>query len=479
MHLSHRINGALAILAGFLVTPAAFAHVSEQGIVLLLPTDFYIFSGCFAVIASMLLVSLLPHDRVFALFRPIAVRLPTLAIFDQPLLRDATSLISLTILVALCVIGVAGVRDPLVNLLPLTIWTFWWIAVFMAHALVGNLWLWINPWTGLYNRLLGDEKPLLPLPKVLGWWPAIITYVAFYLFIIADLAPNDPARLAQVVFVYLVVTFVGMVIFGKQAWLQRVECFSVLFGFIGQLACFKRAPSGRGYWLGLPGWQAISGTPLAPTKACFLLTVLASGSFDGVNETFWWLVQIGVNPLAFPGRSAVFWQSVLGVIGANVVLYALFIGCIWLASRLVNLTAAKNAKRSDFWAAFSALAISILPIAVVYHGSHYLVAFMVNGQYLLAALADPLAQGSNYFGLKTYPVTTGFLNYMPTVRLIWLSQATFVVLGHITAVLMAHYAIAKLYPQRRSALLFHLPIAVFMALYTWFGLWLLAAPKGA
>ena len=37
----------------------------------------------------------------------------------------------------------------------------------------------------------------------------------------------------------------------------------------------------------------------------FILALLGTGSFDGFNETFVWLDLIGVNPLAFPGRSAV------------------------------------------------------------------------------------------------------------------------------------------------------------------------------
>ena len=104
---------------------------------------------------------------------------------------------------------------------------------------------------------------------------------------------------------------------------------------------------------------------------------------------------------------------------------------------------------------------------------------MVNGQYLIAALSDPLASGANYLGLKNFQVTTGYLNDVESVRKIWLTQAGVVIFGHIIAVLMAHYVIAQRFEARREAILFHIPVAGFMAAYTWFGLWLLAAPKGA
>ena len=128
---------------------------------------------------------------------------------------------------------------------------------------------------------------------------------------------------------------------------------------------------------------------------------------------------------------------------------------------------------------FSVLAISVLPIAAVYHASHYLTTLMVNGQYLIAALSDPLANGSNYLGLENYQVTTGYLNDIASVKRIWITQASLVVFGHIIAVLMAHYVIAERFKTWKEAAFFHIPIAIFMATYTWFGLWLLAAPKGA
>ncbi|MDP6219781.1 MAG: hypothetical protein QF801_06705, partial [Alphaproteobacteria bacterium] len=47
----------------------------------------------------------------------------------------------------------------------------------------------------------------------------------------------------------------------------------------------------------------------------FTLVLLGTGSFDGFNETFVWLDLIGVNPLAFPGRSAVVVPVILGLAG--------------------------------------------------------------------------------------------------------------------------------------------------------------------
>ena len=65
-------------------------------------------------------------------------------------------------------------------------------------------------------------------------------------------------------------------------------------------------------------------------SSCLIL--LGTGSFDGLNETFWWLDQLGLNPLEFPGRSAVDGtQTVLGLIAANIALIAAIYGHMYLA----------------------------------------------------------------------------------------------------------------------------------------------------
>ena len=57
---------------------------------------------------------------------------------------------------------------------------------------------------------------------------------------------------------------------------------------------------------GRPARRADPGDAAArPPAAAFVTLVLASVSFDGLRETFWWLARLGINPLDFPGRSAV------------------------------------------------------------------------------------------------------------------------------------------------------------------------------
>ncbi|NJO36854.1 MAG: hypothetical protein HC871_03545 [Rhizobiales bacterium] len=204
----------------------------------------------------------------------------------------------------------------------------------------------------------------------------------------------------------------------------------------------------------------------------FPLTLLGVDSFDGINETFWWLAMIGVNPLEFPGRSAVVWPTLVGLFGAIAALIALFALTIWLGLLLTP-------SEKNFRECFDRLALSMLPIALAYHVAHYLTSFLVNIQHLILALSDPLASGADLLGIQPFHVTTGFFNHIDSVRLIWLAQAGAVVIGHVWSVLLAHRIALDLFPGHRRAARATAPLSMFMIGYTMLGLWLLATPKGA
>ena len=200
--------------------------------------------------------------------------------------------------------------------------------------------------------------------------------------------------------------------------------------------------------------------------AVFCLLLLGSGSFDGLNETFLWLGLLGINPLEFPGRSAVVLPNLVGLLATNAALIAVFAASLWLGARLAG------GVRRPLKGLFCLYAPTILPIALAYHIAHYLTAFLVDGQYVLAALARML-------GLAELAVSAGFLNTPGPVKLIWMTQAGVVVAGHVIAILLAHALAIRAGEGRGRAVLGQVPLALFMVAYTVFGLWLLATPRGA
>ncbi len=455
------------------LTGPAAAHVSQQGFVLLLPTDIYIASGIWVVALTVVALAVTPGHVGERLFSTLA--LPKIR---APHWETATSLIAFCFLCWLVYIGLTGSRDPLANPLPLFIWTVFWLMIVVLQACVGDLWRWINPWSGLARLILGGtgQPVVMRLPQRLGRWPAAAGLLAFSAFALADPAPDDPARLAVIVAGYGLYTIVAMVVFGAEDWLSRGEFFTVLMRHFATLSPLRLGRQASR--VGMPGWQLLDARPLSLSGGIFVLLLLGTGSFDGLNETFWWLARIGVNPLEFPGRSAVIAETVGGLILTNVLLIVVFAALVRLGHALASL-ADPQTGGVPFGEVFGRLTLSILPIALGYHIAHYLTVFLVNGQYALAAASDPFTTGADYLRLGTFYATTGFFNSRDTVQVIFLTQAGAVVLGHVVAILAAHAIALRLYGRNRLALISQIPVAAFMILYTFLGLWLLAAPKGA
>lgn len=460
------LPAARLLIATFLaIAPAtAWAHTAERAFVLLLPTGYYLIGGALAVAASFVVLMFVPAALVE---RAVAARL-TLMHIRLPR-ETASSLLAFALLVVLVAAGFYGSRDPLANPLPLTVWTLWWVGVTLLHALCGNLWRWFNPWIGPFRLLRRDTKAggLVSYPPWLGYWPAIAAFLAFAWFELVHPAPDDPAILAKAVIGYSLVTWAGMALFGAGAWLDRAEAFSMFFGFVARLAPCA-VEDGR-LVLTFPGRRLTDGAGLGISGILFVLLALATVSFDGLNRTFWWLGHAGINPLEFPGRSAVIGLNSVGLIGSWLVLAGLFFAAIRIGCRL------EGAGRSTADLA-GRLALSILPISIGFQFAHYLTVFLVNGQYATIALTDPFAQGWADAHERMHGVTTSFLANAEDVSVIWNLQAAGIVLGHILAVVVAHAAVLGLTRERRRVLLLQVPLAALMVAYTLFGLWLLSTP---
>lgn len=468
-----RPAGISLLTAGF-AGPAA-AHTTERGIVLLLPTEYYLAGGTMAVAASFLVLLLVPGRLV----RRIAqCRIELCALPSVPV--AAIRGIAFLVLVALIVAGLTGSRDPLSNPLPLTVWTLWWVGLTIVQVVLGNLWAVLNPWIapyGLLQRLAGPpgDRPPVAYPARLGYWPAVAGLLGFAWFELIDPAPDDPARLAVAVAVYSAVTLVGMLLFGAPAWLGRAECFSVFFGFVARLAPLQPVapdptrPGKRRLWLSFPGAALIQGRHLPPSGVLFVLLTLAAVSFDGLSRTFRYLDLIGVNPLEFPGRSAVMLPNTIGLVAMWAALAAAYGLAMAVGGRLAGHAQPLKVLLGSF-------VLTILPISIGYHFAHYLTVFLVNGQYAVLSFADPFAAGWQLAGAGHRHVTVSFLADFEAVAIIWKLQAAGVVAGHVLAVLLAHMIAVERLGGTQAAVLSQIPLAVLMIGYTLFGLWLLAAP---
>lgn len=458
-----------------LVPSVAFAHASDRGHVLLLPTGHYIVGGAATVALSFLVLVLVPQGRLDKLAR---WRLPLGALPDQ--LRLAGSALSFLFLLFLIAAGFSGSPDPLTNPLPLIFWGVFWVGLTLVQGLVGDVWRWIDPFYAPWRVLAGLTRGRITtrtLSARLGYSPAIIQFFAFVWFELVHSAPDNPTVLASAICVYFTVNLMAMLVFGHDEWARRGECLSAFLrmmarlGVIGGKAIESSTEQGRRQIdLCWPGARLVSALPLPPSGVLFLLLILSSVSFDGLMRTFFWLGHLGVNPLEFPGRSAVTTSSTFGLAGAFAVLGGAFYVAVALGERLVG-------KAGTTHAAAGVLVWSLVPITSAYHLAHYLPSLVIDVQYALAALADPFASRQGLFGAPHLQVHAGILMGADRVFLVWNLQAFAIVGGHLLAVLVAHVMAFRLHGSAKQAARSQLPLAVLMVFYTVFGLWLLSAPN--
>ena len=485
------VSAVLALAAA----PLAFGHAGERGFILLLPTGLFQAAGTMAVAASFLVVIWVHGATLRRVVEPARWRL-----FPVPRRVPGSNAAASAALVALVVAGLTGSRDPLANPLPLSVWTLLWVGLTFVHAVFGNVWPHVNPWTAfarLTRRVLGrrtdDDSGLLPWPDALGGWPAVALLLVFAWFELVFPAPRDPAILAYAVAGYSCLTVAGMVLFGGATWARHVDIFSRFFRIVSWIAPLRTVPDEEGdralavtrrargtYGAASPGDRALAVTlpgarllgigSLSAAGVVFVVVALATVSFDGLSRTFWWLHLLGENPLEHPGRTALVGRNTLGLIGAAAALLAAY---------------AVSAAAGAWWSGAKAapalrrFVVSIVPIAFGYHFAHYLPSFLVDAQYALKALSDPLGLDWNLLGMRDFRVTASFLTHHASVEAIWYAQVGVIVAAHVAAVVALHGLAGESREGRLAPILSEIPLTVLMIGYTVFGLWLLSTPVAA
>ena len=481
--LLHAARALAPCLGAQVICPAvASAHVGGGAFILLLPTHLYVAGGAIVVALSFALVVLLP-PRVFQRLEMLSLRLSLPACRWRDGVSAAASLLSLAAIALLVTAGFVGSRDPLANPLPLFVWTVWWIGFTYLHAAFGNLWAHVNPWTGLYRLLTAAgrlrrrrEHPPFDYPAWAGHWPAVAGFLAFAWFELIHPAPSDPAVLASAVASYVLFHFAGALAFGER-WLREAEPFSVFFRMVSWLAPIAEgARSGREPGSGarreveltFPGLWLLRTEARTVSLAAFVLLVLSSVSFDGLSRTFAWLSLLGVNPLAYPGRTALVAANTLGFLGV-------FVGLALAYGAAVGLLALLARIRTPLTTLVTLFTLPLVPIACGYHFAHYLPVFLVDVQYAIRATSDPLARGWDLLGTRDLPVVTSFLSDPARVYAIWHTQVALIVAAHVAGVVIAH-ALALRPSGRAPALASQVPMLLLMIGYTTLGLWLLSTP---
>ena len=477
LHKSKTINKTTCNIFQFsafiLIFPEfALGHAGQRGHVMLLPTDLYIGGG--AAVVGLTFIFMIIVAGKSDIGKNIKLNPP------EPQTKTVSwlSFLSLATLFILIWIGYKGNTDPMQNLLPLTTWIIWWIGLTMATALFGNFWNFVSPWPALGKLLsffrgihLNSKSGRLQVHK-LSYWPAVLLFLLFAWLELVHPSPMDPVTLARIIVIYLIITVLGILVFGSKQWLNTCEPFTVFFRMVAWLSPIylipakeKNTSSSNIISIRIPCSGLLRSELLPISGTAFVLLVLSTVSFDGLSRTFWWLSINGINPLEFPGKTFVILTNTVGLF-----LTFLVFSIAYFFTHIISCFLNPNSKPSG------SFIFSLIPIAFGYHFAHYLPAFLVDIQYTIIALSDPFSLGWNLFGTSEWTVSASFLSDFESVVTIWFMQISAIVLAHVAAVIIAYLLQLNDSPNGNNSILVQIPATLLMIGYTVFGLWLLSTP---
>lgn len=498
----------LALLWGGV--PEAWAHGFGQRYDLPVPLWLYVTGAAATVALSFVVLGAwmrhTPNLHSYPRYNLLHSRFGRL--LAHPLLLMALRVVAVYLYVVLIIAGLFGTLNPTRNIVPTLIWVIWWVGLAYVSALFGNLWAVINPlstiyeWVeALYKRLRAGQSlsRLWRYPPGLGVWPGVGLFLLFAWIELVYDNSDVPSHLAGFTLLYSALTWIGMFLFGKDAWLRQGETFSLVFGLLARFsptevrvldpavcqechsacldlngecidcyACFHRAPATQRQWnlrpwaIGLVRQERISVSQMA-----FVLLLLATVTFDGFMATPIW-VDIERTLLTAPpplGGGNMTMVRTLGLLLFPVLFLELYLIFSFLMTMLSDqrLSTARLAQAFPF---------SLVPIAIAYHMAHYFSFLLVHGQRLIPLLSDPLGIGWDMWGTAAYRVDIGLVG----ARFAWYSAVIAIVLGHVIAVYLAHLIAMRLWCNRAVAIRSQYPMLVLMVAYTVISLWILAQP---
>lgn len=469
----------VAAITGLTISPAV-AHAFKVRFDLPLPLSFYLYGAGAVVLFSFIIAArFLKPQSEFGRYKSFDLNTSrvTAWIASAPVLA-AVRLCSVGLFILVLTTGFFGQNETLENFAPTFVWIVFWVGMAFISSLIGDLWAVANPWkiiAGWAGKLMGSRPSPRPYPQWLGHWPATVMFILFAWFELVYEHGEQPRSIANLTLVYSVYIWLGMICFGGTVWLKHGEIFTVVFGLLGKFAPF--AYIDNRLVLRPPAAGLLSEKPVLVSYICFVLVFLTTVTFDGILETPFWaniFEQIAEGQVL--GDASALAQLIgidLGVLIKTLVLLSLplmSIAVYFIFSHAISMFGSGGRISTPVIAGYFVL--TLVPIAIAYHLSHYLSYLLIGGQYIIPMASDPFGLGWDMFGTTDYRVDINIIN----AKFVWYFSVVAIVLGHIIAVYLAHLMAMWVFADRGPALRSQIPMIALMIGYTMLSLWILSQP---
>lgn len=461
-----RASGALALLSGMPGT--AWAHAFDARYDLPVPLSYFVAGATAAVALSFVVMAVFVRNPPNPVAEERALRVGVAA----PLVGLACRILSIALLAGTIVAGLWGTRDPVMNLAPTLVWVVFWAGLSLVVACVGNIWSVIDPWRAIFEgldalaRRLGHERGITlacRYPEKLGAWPAVVLLLAVAWLEVVYPEGAEPYRLACIVLGWSVVTLLGAIVVGREAWARNADVFTLYFGTLGRFAPLRFVRDDQIVVMRPPGRGLLHPAADTMAMAAFVLAMLATVLFDGLlSGEGWWALQANITR-AFPVLKAGHLMGTLGLIAVWAALFGAYVVCCVCAARITR----HSPRRVVL-----AYALTLVPIAVAYNIAHNFSSLVIQGQQLIPLLSDPLGLQWDLFGTAHYKPKIGLID----ARTTWYVAIGALVAGHVASVWLAHHVALREHETPRRAVLACVPLTVLMLFYTAVSLTIIAEP---
>ena len=419
------LAGAIAAAVTLIPLPSS-AHGIGGRQDLPVPLELFLIGAASVLVVSFVALAVLwprprlqglPQERVLLAGAPLG------------LLRRLLAALGLAALVLAVLTGLFGLQNSTRNPAPVLVFVVFWLLVPFLAALVVNLYPWLNPWRTLVSGLgLGGSERVGHLERV-GFWPAVVAFVAFTWLELVWPESGSPRHLAIAALVYTGYLLAYAEWAGRGTALAAGDAFAAynrLLGAMAPLSLDDQALTLRGWLRGLPH--------LPERRGLVALVVAAIGTvtYDGLSFTPWWgRLMTGPGELLDGlGWSSTTADLVLGTAG--------LLGTVGVIGAAYYLASGAAARVGGGGWTTGAVALrfahSLVPIAFAYAFAHYFTLVLFEGQYLISSLSDPFGLGWDLFG--TADRRPDFTLLAPAT--VWYLQVAVVVLGHVAGVVLAH-----------------------------------------
>ena len=388
-------------------------------------------------------------------------------------LRIVVSAAAFALFVVVWAAAAFGSPTPFENLAPTFVYVVFWLGVVPLVVVLGNVWTVLNPWKAAADavawvaaRVSRPRVRQRPYPQQLGRWPAAALLLAFTVLELAFYDPADPRVLAAAILVYSVATWGGMLLFGRDRWLENGDGFSVYFGLLSRLAPLAvREQDGRRELVLRRPLSGLSPREATPGTVAVVAVMLGSVAFDGFSRTTTWQgwVADATTGLQTDSRLAADLAgtalNAVALVATAAVVAAAYLAAIAAAEAVVGRSASLAGVFLN----------SLIPIALVYAVAHYLLFFLVQGQFAIPLLSDPFGRGWDLLGTHDFQPKLDVLSPNAT----WYIQVAALIVGHVLGLVVAHDRAVAVAGSPRTATQTQYAMLALMVVYTVGGMWLL------